>query len=553
MVILTMEISEEIKEAKDILQSLIKAKKTFRMYPANNPVYTKTLEETYLRFKEYFDYRDAYTITIAQHSISYESEQIYFNKEKEDNLALFFFKDGLREISFKKDLPPEELEEFLKVIALDFDREAIDDDVVTLLWEKDFENISYVVDESYLVDMDEENFASKAEEKAKEQITDVNDLMRAYRDGFNQEDVKTVSIVPLSDKDLQSLVKVIEGDPLDKIDKMILILFEILHLAEARQELENTFTSLKDIIAYAMKHGDVKEVLTVMKKAQEIIDNPERAEDEKRYMQLVQSYLGTDEVLSLLGEILDSGIEMEPVVMNELITFLDKSAIEPLIKILGELKTIYARRNVIEALVAIGRKDIKSIARGLHDQRWFVVRNIIYILRRIGDRSATESLLKIVRHGDIRVRKEAIKALGELGGQGIIQVLKESLNDPELQVRVVTAKALGSIGTDVAKKIILDKISEKAFKDKEFEEKREFFEVLSKWKDLEIYEFLIKVIKKKTFFRRSKNFENRASAAFCLGILGNRDALPILERFQNSKNKLLKEFSRTAIKRLQHE
>ena len=553
MVILTMEISEEIKEAKDILQSLIKAKKTFRMYPANNPVYTKTLEETYLRFKEYFDYRDAYTITIAQHSISYESEQIYFNKEKEDNLALFFFKDGLREISFKKDLPPEELEEFLKVIALDFDREAIDDDVVTLLWEKDFENISYVVDESYLVDMDEENFASKAEEKAKEQITDVNDLMRAYRDGFNQEDVKTVSIVPLSDKDLQSLVKVIEGDPLDKIDKMILILFEILHLAEARQELENTFTSLKDIIAYAMKHGDVKEVLTVMKKAQEIIDNSERAEDEKRYMQLVQSYLGTDEVLGLLGEILDSGIELEPVVVNELITFLDKSAIEPLIKILGELKTIYARRNVIEALVAIGRKDIKSIARGLHDQRWFVVRNIIYILRRIGDRSATESLLKIVRHGDIRVRKEAIKALGELGGQGIIQVLKESLNDPELQVRVVTAKALGSIGTDVAKKIILDKISEKAFKDKEFEEKREFFEVLSKWKDLEIYEFLIKVIKKKTFFRRSKNFENRASAAFCLGILGNRDALPILERFQNSKNKLLKEFSRTAIKRLQHE
>jgi hypothetical protein len=553
MVILTMEISEEIKEAKDILQSLIKAKKTFRMYPENNPIYTKTLEETYLRFKEYFDYRDAYTITVAQHSISYDSEQIYYSDEKEDNLALFFFKDGLREISFKKDLLPEELEEFLKVIALDFDREAIDDDVVTLLWEKDFQNISYVVDESYLVDTDEEDFASKAEEKAKEQITDVNDLMRAYEDGFKEEDVKTVSIVPLSDKDLQSLVKVIERDPQDKIDKMILILFEIVHLAEARQELENTFTCLKDVIVYAMKHGDVKEIVTVMKKAHEIIDNPERAEDERRYMQLVQSYLGTDEVLGLFGEILDSGIELEPVVVNELITFLDKSAIAPLIKILGELKTIYARRNVIEALVVIGKKDIKAIARGLNDQRWFVVRNIIYILRRIGDRSATESLLKIVKHGDIRVRKEAIKALGELGGQGIIQVLKESLNDPELQVRVVTAKALGSIGTDVAKKIMLDKISEKAFKDKEFEEKRELFEVLSKWKDLEIYEFLIKVIKKKTFFGRSKNFENRASAAFCLGLLGNEEALPILQKYQDSKNKLLKEFSRTAIKRLEHE
>lgn len=32
-----MEPSEDIKEAKDILQTLIKAKKTLRMYPPNNP------------------------------------------------------------------------------------------------------------------------------------------------------------------------------------------------------------------------------------------------------------------------------------------------------------------------------------------------------------------------------------------------------------------------------------------------------------------------------------------------------------------------------------
>jgi len=71
-------------------------------------------------------------------------------------------------------LSQEELEEFLRLIALDFDRDAVDDDVITLMWEKDFQNIQYVVDEAYLVDADAENYEQVAEEKIKEQVTEIN-------------------------------------------------------------------------------------------------------------------------------------------------------------------------------------------------------------------------------------------------------------------------------------------------------------------------------------------------------------------------------------------
>ncbi|MFH1025214.1 MAG: hypothetical protein V1764_00855, partial [Nitrospirota bacterium] len=153
-----MEKSDETREAKDILQTLIKAKKNIRMYPENNPIYVKTLEDTFVRFTNFLDYRDDFKLHIKQNSISYESEELYSSTEKEDNLALFFFKDGLRELTFKKGLPRDELEEFLKIIAREFDREEIDDDIVTLLWEKDFRNIQYVVDEASLVDIDEEDY-----------------------------------------------------------------------------------------------------------------------------------------------------------------------------------------------------------------------------------------------------------------------------------------------------------------------------------------------------------------------------------------------------------
>ena len=552
MVILSMEMTEDVKEIREILHSLIKARKTIRMYPQNNPIYQKTLGEVFEKFSNFLDYRDDLHLKINQNSIYYELEQVYHNPEKEDNFALFFFKDGLRELAFKKGLTQSELEEFLRIVAMDFEREAVDDDVVTLLWEKDFQNIQYLVDEAFLVDADEENYEVTAEEKLKEQVTDVNDLMKAYADGFVREDIKELSIVPLTDKDLQLLVKELEKDSGDKTDKLAIILFELVYHSESKNELEDAFSFLKSTVKFAMEHGDISVVLDVMKKAKEVIDDPAMSDNEKKYMNMLSSYLGTEEIISPLAEILDSGIELDGAVFRELVDFLDKNAIEPIVRHLGELKTVRARKSVIDALIILGKRDIQAVSRGLDDERWYVVRNIIYILRKIGDKRAIEYLLKSVRHGDTRVRKEVIKALGELGGREVVQTLRECLDDPDSEVRVAAAKAFSNIGSEAAKKIILDKIADKMFKEKEFEEKREFYEVLCRWRDDDVFDFLMRTLKTKTFFGRTKNDENRACAAICLGLLGNKDALPILKKMTTSNNQFLRDFSHHAIKRLEN-
>lgn len=548
-----MEEIEEIKEAKDLLQCIIKAKKTLRMYPYNNPVYVKTLDESYLKFKNFLDYKETFTLKIRQNSILYDAEQIYSGAEKEDNIALFFFKDGLRELTFNQGLSYEELAEFLKITALDFDREVLDEDVVMLLWEKDFHNIRYIVDEAFLIDSEEEEYEAVAEKKIKEQVTDVNDLMRAYADGFQEEEFKGIAIVPLTDKDLQTLVKELEKDTSDKIEKLVDILFEIVYQTEDKSDIEDVFTFLKDVIRYCMKHGHVPMVLDIMKEAREVIDDPHISENDKKYMRMLSLYLGDEEIVALLAEFLDSGIEIDEGVFENLVAYFEKNAIEPFVKYLGEMKTIRARKNFIDALISLGKKDIQMLARKLDDQRWYVVRNIIYILRKIGDRRAIDYLLKTVRHGDIRVRKEVIKALGELGGREVVQTLRECLDDPDVQVRTAAVKAFGAIGSEPAKKIVLGKISDKSFKDKDLEEKKEFFETIAWWKDTEVFDFLVKVMKLKSFFNRSKKIENKACAAYALGLLGNKDALPLLEKFKDSNNKLLRDFANSAIKKLTYE
>jgi hypothetical protein len=99
-----MEKSDELREERDMLNALIRAKKNIRMYPENNPIYIKTLEDVFARFANYMDYHDDFRLQIKQNSISHEGEEIYSSTEKEDNLALFFFKDGLRELTFRKGL-----------------------------------------------------------------------------------------------------------------------------------------------------------------------------------------------------------------------------------------------------------------------------------------------------------------------------------------------------------------------------------------------------------------------------------------------------------------
>lgn len=545
-----MELLDDIKAAKDVINALLKSKKTFRMYPSTNPMYKKTIDDTYAKFRGFFDYKDEMTFKIKQNEILCDSEQIYINPQKEDNIALFFFKDGLRELTFRKGFSTEELEEFLKILTVDYDREAVDDDVVTLLWEKDFQHIRYVVDEAILAD--EEDYESKATREMEEKAVEEDEVVRAYADAFKEDSVKEAAVVPLTDRDLHMLVKELEKDTQNKMGKIVLIIFEMLYQADNKNEYEDIANILKDSIESSVSHGDLETVNEIMRRTKEVMSEPDFADEAKKYLNSIFPFLGSEAMIKLLGELLDGGVEIDEKIFSEYVQFLDRNAIHPFITILGELKSIPARKNVINALISLGRKDIQSLAKGLYDTRWYVVRNIIYILGKIGEKKSVDYLLRTVNHGDVRVRKEVIKALGELGSQNVLQTLKECLDDPDVQIRTAAARSIGSVRTAAAKGIILQRISSKNFAKTDFNERKEFYEVLSHWKDEDVVEFLMKTLKKKSFFKKALNDENRACAAYCLGLIGNKDALPLLSKLKESKNKLLREYAYTAVKRIDY-
>jgi HEAT repeat protein len=546
-----MELNEELTMVRNIIQAVLKAKKILKMYPGNNPIYIKTLKEVSSRFDEFFLHEDMLQLSIGKNDIFYDSESVYHNPEKQDNIALLFFKDGLRELTFKNGLTAEETEDFIKIIALDFEREAIEEDIVTLLWEKDFENIQYISEDLFLSDAD--NYEKEAMNKLQQQTSAPDIIQEIHAGTFGEEEgVKSEIILPVTDDDIRCVLEEFQNHTQDKINKYFSMLFAFYAEVEKEQEYHDIVNYFMTAIEFSIMKGNLDAVVDVQSKLKHLIDDEKTDEGIRGCAAKLLSFTGGYSIIELIGNILNGSRKIEENVFRNFVGFLDTNAILPFMKILGELKAIHTRRLVIDALVYLGKKDMSFFYKGLNDRRWYVVRNIVYILRKIGDERAVTYLLKPLEHEDIRLKKEIIRTLGELGGDKALRALERCLQDNNTDARKAALNALGNMGTAEARQIIKEQISGKPFKRKSFDEKKKYFEALANWKDSDVYDFLVKLLAKRSFFFSSKDYDNKACAVYCLGLIGRKDAVQLLNKYKKASNKLLRESSFAAVRRIEN-
>jgi hypothetical protein len=480
-----------------------------------------------------------------------DNEQVYSSHEQHSNFAFLFFKEGLRELTFKKDTTKEELEEFLDIISRD-GKELHDHDIVSLLWDRNFQNIKHVVDEGVFVDDD--GYESTATKKALEQSTPQDKIMAAYSDAFAAEDVRPLAVESPSEADFEDVRIQLERDAEIRLYKIINIIFELYWQASDRDELNEITFIMKSLVGYLVNNGNMENLVDILKKISMTLDDEEIRGEIKESLKEVVSHAGSPDIVRAMGPFIDSRVDVDEESLNEFAAYLGTNAIQSFIELLGELKNFSARKMVMHVLTEIGRKDIKVLLNGLADRRWYLARNIILIIRQIGDMEAAFQLITKARHTDMRVKIEVIKTIGDLKILQAISFLEENLNAEEQQVRMNAVRALGHLRDEKAKQILIQQIKEnKAFIDKNYEEKKCFFDVLSLWKENDVAEFFSSFLKVKSYFGRKKLYENMACAAYGLGRIGNSEYLPLLKKYEGSSDPLLRENIRIAIRSIAKE
>jgi HEAT repeat protein len=92
------------------------------------------------------------------------------------------------------------------------------------------------------------------------------------------------------------------------------------------------------------------------------------------------------------------------------------------------------RRRLLNFIVAQGPAVIPQVILYLNDERWYVVRNMIVLLRALKDQTSLPEMRKLARHPDLRVRMEAIKSLFAMDSNVPQNLLDHLFNDADPKI-----------------------------------------------------------------------------------------------------------------------
>lgn len=121
-------------------------------------------------------------------------------------------------------------------------------------------------------------------------------------------------------------------------------------------------------------------------------------------------------------------------------------AIPALLSALWQEKSRPGRLLLLRVLTNLGDDVVPEIEKHLEDERWFVVRNLVWIIRELGTPELIRPLSLTVRHPDARVRRESVLALGKIGGPEAAELLLTCIEDDDLETRLGAIRGVGLSG-----------------------------------------------------------------------------------------------------------
>lgn len=138
---------------------------------------------------------------------------------------------------------------------------------------------------------------------------------------------------------------------------------------------------------------------------------------------------------------------VSPALARRLMDALGDAATHGFLVALAEEQDKSRRRRLLDMLVSLGPAIAAPAREMLGDIRWYVVRNMLVILQRVGDRDSLPRVrLCASAHPDLRVRLEAIKFLLAIDPEPPREMLARAIHDPDPKMAEAAVTLAGSYG-----------------------------------------------------------------------------------------------------------
>ena len=541
------ESDEEGALAGALVRSLVKAINTTHLYPADNPLVTNSHAELAALFHEFLSRYDTLILQISETEIHSVGRLLHADPDLQTSLPFLLYNDGLRELRFTAGLAKWEIIELITIINRSSEIDPLEDDLVILLWEKEFIHIDYLAVDDFL------EITSAAPENI-EQYRDklVRDTARGYLEEEHRRDGEappepTPAAPPRVDRALYILSEE-EKDALrheveqelspEFVFRTADVIFDIFALERDQEPYQYAADILRKIFGALLtleEYGRVNELLRRVYASRDALP----LENWQRQMiQQVIAALGDREHIQRISRALRRPDAQHAEAALTFLRLLPENAIPPIIVLFEDPGFTSLYPALCEVLAEIGKSSAAVFFPYLVRGPLSTVRHIAQVLGRIGNPSAISALTPLLLHKDAGVRLDVVKALGEIGGDRACKAIIRALADAHLDVRCGAAVSLGHLRGNAAVTALLQAVRDDAFWRKPANEIVAYLNGVGDSRAPEAVSVLRHLLEQRVLFANDRVEAVRYGAARALALIGTPEARAVLQSHVRSRDAL---------------
>lgn len=512
------ETEPNLIQVEEALKGLIKLVKADRFYPPAHPALKATAKEVQSVFASLFGGRDHLAFIVRREGFFLEEKPVAPGNPILQKLALALFARRIHRLMILPDLTPEDLRIFIRCLSQAPDdiqgrggmQEVLSQARVTTIWIN-------------AIDLDQV-LARKDEMEAKKE--------KRPDSGLDAEEQTTPSLTG-TDSNLEELIGKLQREKDDQRYKELIK--ELVPLIPPNLTEVGRLQVFRTYALLCMNASN------------------RRLSELRRKVSLhALNQLTTEETLDFLTTALCSKELPQPLRENifRILVFLKGKTIRFLMDRLAAERDASTRRILTEALVRQRAAAVPVLVEYLTDERWYVVRNAVSILGDIRDQDTADHLTPLLQHPDLRVRREAIRALTRIGGSGAVGILLKTLGGSDQDLCRQALLSLGAIKDPAAVPALIALVRRPDPGLRYMEITREAIKALGEIGSPEAVPTLLSILQKRKFWRRGHFDELRSAAALALGEIGSLEPVPMLEKAADDHSESVARAAVQALKQL---
>lgn len=469
---------------------LAKLVKNIQLYGTDHQANAKFRDRLFEAMAHMLESEPRIEIGVGPYEFTLYEQPIYENHNPERNFVYRFFMDGVRFLSFEQGLTLAELNGLVDILLLDWsDAAYFEDDVVTMLWEKQFTHIGYVVMDAFGEDADGEahhytiaGVIENVRQRAQVQVAQVDRSGRRAVEpidadvGLTDTNVEGFEEQPfaMDEAEFLTLRTLIRTTGRETLEKFIEILFKVstdMPAADRNQRVATIFTRIAELQLNARQIGELERL---MRKVRLLERTTEYA---ALIRHIFAAWSNTNFVGQVMRELNDPDSVQTPSVLAVL-ELLDGNIVPHVARQIGQIRVDQNRAALVALMprLIIGPKIALAVARLLTEVDPQTAHDLLAVIRSKQDPMALQAAL---RAGMANVEpKVRLECLAVFGPQEILQfrdLLFQALGDSAKVVRSRALQALARVRDGEVHAHILACIEAKTFSGYDLDEKRRYF------------------------------------------------------------------------------